>query len=345
MTLTGALLAGVERTLVPLDVLRRELYRACVPWLGTWIRDREVRIGVHGQLVVAGSLVGAVLAPLWLLALGPLLLGVPHLVADLRYLVARPGLHRRRGALVIGAMLVASSVLVDLRWGLVAAAVVPLLARAGWARRVLVALPFALLAGASLWSLRPTHVFLGHLHNLVAVALWMALAVALHGGASMRGWVRWGPTLGFAGAGAAVLSGAFDSLVLSGFTLPGAPSLEDHFASLAPGLDPTWATRWVVAFAFAQAVHYGLWLRVMPEESRERPSPRSWKASLRALEHDFGAPFLVASVLLTVGIASWGLFDLTQAREGYLRLALFHGPLELAVLGLFAAEGRAVLHP
>lgn len=30
-----------------------------------------------------------------LLAVGPIALGVPHLVADVRYLVARPALHRR----------------------------------------------------------------------------------------------------------------------------------------------------------------------------------------------------------------------------------------------------------
>jgi hypothetical protein len=33
-------------------------------------------------------LVGTALAPMWMLALGPIVLGVPHLLADLRYCVA-----------------------------------------------------------------------------------------------------------------------------------------------------------------------------------------------------------------------------------------------------------------
>jgi molybdate transport system substrate-binding protein len=39
--------------------------------------------------------VGTALIPLWMLALGPILLGVPHLLADLRYCVFRPGWHRQ----------------------------------------------------------------------------------------------------------------------------------------------------------------------------------------------------------------------------------------------------------
>lgn len=34
--------------------------------------------------------------PFWLLALGPIVWGVPHVVADIRYLIIRPGLHRRK---------------------------------------------------------------------------------------------------------------------------------------------------------------------------------------------------------------------------------------------------------
>ncbi|MCB9677612.1 MAG: hypothetical protein H6737_21070 [Alphaproteobacteria bacterium] len=343
MGLSAAVLAGVERSLAPLDAARRALYRAFVPWLGPWIRDRDVRVGLHGASVVLGSLVGAVLAPLWLLALGPVLLGVPHLVADLRYLVARPGLHRRRGALVIGALVALSSALVDLRIGLVGAALAPLFARAPLARRLAAAVPFFALAGVALVAVRPAHVALAHAHNLVAVAVWLALSAAVHGHAT--GLARGVTATGFGIALAAILGGAFDTVALTGLGIPGGPSLAYHVASLAPGLDPVWATRWVVAFAFAQSVHYGLWLRVIPEEARPRPSPRSWKASLRALRADLGDPVLVVAIALTVGFAIWGLFDLGASRAGYLRLALFHGPLELSVLGLLLAEGREALRP
>ena len=96
MILAGVLLDGVDRLFVPLDRWRRAMYRAGVPWLGPWIRDRHVRAGLHGPSVVVVSLLLAVVAPLYLLAVGPLVLGVPHLLADVRYLVVRPRLHRRR---------------------------------------------------------------------------------------------------------------------------------------------------------------------------------------------------------------------------------------------------------
>ena len=49
---------------------------------------------------------------------------------------------------------------------------------------------------------------------------------------------------------------------------------------------------------------------------------------------------LVLFSLLAFGIAAWGVVDLTQARMGYLRLAVFHGYLELAVAVLWLIEGR-----
>ena len=62
------------------------------------------------------------------------------------------------------------------------------------------------------------------------------------------------------GAGV-LLSGVLDPWLVTGW---GPSRIARHARSLAPGLDPVVATRWVVTFACAQAVHYGIWLRVMP---------------------------------------------------------------------------------
>ena len=220
-------------------------------------------------------------------------------------------------------------------------ALAPLLATGSWRNKVLVTVPFlALFVAAMLW-LRSTHVALAHVHNLVAIALWVVLGTALHPPSANSQWPRWVTVVPFIGGGLAILLGAAD-----GWMGPAlGPSITEHMQTLAPGLDATWAVRWVVLFAYAQAVHYGLWLRIMPEVARKRPAPRSWTASLTALRRDFGDPVLAGFVLLTVGIAVWGVFDLVAARAGYLRLALFHGPLELAVLGIVTVEGRKVLHP
>ncbi|MEM9876123.1 MAG: hypothetical protein AAF928_14590, partial [Myxococcota bacterium] len=74
--------AVVEPLLRPLDRVRTALYRRFAPWIGPWMRNRERRVAAMGIAMVFASLVMAVEIPLWLLALGPVLLGVPHVVAD-----------------------------------------------------------------------------------------------------------------------------------------------------------------------------------------------------------------------------------------------------------------------
>ena len=59
------------------------------------MRDRGLRVLVLASISVVIAFVGALFAPMLLLALGPIALGVPHLLSDVRYLIARPGLHRR----------------------------------------------------------------------------------------------------------------------------------------------------------------------------------------------------------------------------------------------------------
>src|SRR5262245_32161342 len=86
---------AIETALAPADALRRAALRRLGPRLRPLIADRERRVAVTAVVAILVALLGASLFPLWLLALGPVILGVPHLVADARYLVMRPGLHRR----------------------------------------------------------------------------------------------------------------------------------------------------------------------------------------------------------------------------------------------------------
>ncbi|MFO0652063.1 MAG: hypothetical protein U0326_37935 [Polyangiales bacterium] len=103
-------LADVASLLSPLDAVRRAVLRPFAPWLGRWFRDRAFRVSLAGALSVSVSLSLTAAAPLWLMALGPVVMGVTHLAADARYLVVRQGLHRRALviALVLAPALVAS---------------------------------------------------------------------------------------------------------------------------------------------------------------------------------------------------------------------------------------------
>ena len=110
------------------------------------------------------------------------------------------------------------------------------------------------------------------------------------------------------------------------------------------GLEPTLGLRLVLLFTFAQSVHYVIWLRLIPEDDRERPTPRSFRASWRALIAELG-PLVWLALALALVIVSWALVDLAAARAGYLRLAHFHAFLEFAVLASLWLRGHRFLHP
>jgi hypothetical protein len=335
---------GVERALAPIDAGRRWLYRATVPALGGWVLDRERRVVVLAAIVMTTSLLGALVLPVPMLAVGPILLGVPHLVADFRYLVVQPGLHRRGPMVwIVGALLASTPILNHLAPAILGAAVAVLaLARASLARRALVAAPLLGLAGLAVADPRAVTLAFGHLHNLVAIGLWVVIAsVAGRPGNTLRLQVG----LAFVAMGAAIFVGAFDPLLDASLriALPVGPKYLNLARTLSPTPDPTWAARWVALFCFAQSVHYGLWLRLIPEDVRPRPAPRSFQTSWAVLRQDFGTPLMLAFLALCAALAIWAVADLQAARIGYLRLVLFHGPLELVTLGLLLAEGRTAL--
>jgi hypothetical protein len=212
--------------------------------------------------------------------------------------------------------------------GLFAIAAAVVLASGAWARKLAV-LPLLLAIG--IWG-RHDHyqraeLILAHAHNFVGVLLlylWRPRGRALPGA----------PLLLFLILSAGLLLGWISPLATGLRSFPGDLDLELHLAALAPNLPATWGARVVLLFAFAQAVHYATWLRLIPEQDRDRKTPRTFVASLRALRADLGTFLLGAFLLLGLGIAVWALFDLAAARVGYFRLALFHGYLELSALAL-----------
>jgi hypothetical protein len=330
-------MSAVEVLLAPADALRARLYRLVAPWAGPLFADRERRVAWLGAVYVSVAFGVTLVAPLWGLALGPLLFGVPHLVSDARYLVVRPGLHRRRIlALTCAVPLLAMCLGAGPAVGLLAMLAAILGARGPWTRKGPMLAGWAVLGGLAFAFAAGFQLAFAHLHNVIAVALWWWAWKARHA----RAWAV--PLLAAAGT-VALLLGVGEPVLtaLGAWTAPGAgSSFGWHAEVLAPGAGPVLAPRLVLAFAFLQSVHYGVWLRLVPEDDRPRAAPRPWRATWRALVADFGGVPLVLFTALALGIAAWGVVDLTQARLGYLRLAVFHGYLELAVGALWLIEGR-----
>lgn len=325
----------LDHVWAPLDHTRRALLVALGGFGRRLVRERELRVGLGALLALVVAFVGATVLPVVLLALGPILLGVPHVLSDVRYLVVRRGLHRRTLAVIAAVPLLASAIVGHVWLALAGAATVALFASTSPTRRAVVAIGFGALAVVAARHRYVADLVFAHAHNAIAVVLWLL----------------WRPRIGrwhLAAIALYVLAAAAIVLGLHEPWLTGLDhrfvgfALEDATASLVPAAwqDRPISSRLVILFAFAQSIHYAVWLRLVPDDDRERATPRTFRASWRALRADLGPWLLGAFALTALGVAVWALVDLGAARHGYLRAALFHGQLELMALALVATEGR-----
>lgn len=318
--------AAVEAIFAPADRVRRGALAAVARVARPLIVERELRIAVVATVAIAAALVGTAFVPLWLLLVGPIVLGVPHVLGDVRYLVMRPALQKRwlLWALV-GVPLVWSAFGGGVRAGLVATCGALVAARGRPSLRAAgVGVAIALFAFV-VWVGPVADLAFAHLHNFVAVGVWWAWR-------RRAGRLHWFP-LGVFVVGCALL--------LVGFA---EPRVADFPYAAGEGLVPlelaALGGRLVAVYAFAQAVHYTVWLRLVPEEDRAQPTPRSWTSTWRALRADLGPWLLAGGALASIALAAFALVDLVQARDTYLRMAIFHGHLELAAVALLFVEGR-----
>ncbi|WP_146658692.1 hypothetical protein [Enhygromyxa salina] len=336
-----ALSDPLERALAPIDRVRVRLLRATMPISSRLAGTRDLRVGVIGVSVVIVALLASLLAPLWMLALGPIVLGVPHLLADLRYCVVRPGWHRdRRLWLTAGVPLFAVGVGAPLEVGLLGVAASALVIDGGAARRIaVVAAALGLAVGARALGVTADLIF-AHAHNFVAVGLWAAWR-------PREGKLHLAVLATFVLVSLGLTLGLGDFVWSAGLAagIPAGLDARTHVATLAPTLHDPWALRVVLLYCFAQSVHYGVWLRLVPEDDRDRPTPRTFRASYRALCGELSPWVLGLFTLAAIGLAIWACVDLTQARTGYLRFARFHGVLELMAAGLLIVGGRRIISP
>lgn len=322
----SSVLAGGARVVVPLDRARGVLLRAGGGVARRLVRERAARVAVGGSFAVLVALVLASVAPIWLLLLGPVLLGVPHLAADIRYAVLRIGLHRARAGLLALPLLIAAVWQASPPLGLLAAAVAAAATRGHLGRRVLVVLSLLVAAGHMATLPMGGLVVFAHGHNLIAIVLWMLWW-------RDRSWLRVLPLAAFALAAGAILLGFADATAGSAGGVGGV-ELSTFVTTLAPGVSEPWGLRLVVLFAMAQSVHYAIWLRLVPDDDRERSTTRTFASSWRAFVGDVTPVGAMLTVALSAAVVGWAVFDLVAARDGYLRLASFHGYIELIALSV-----------
>lgn len=295
-------------------------------------------------VLCAATLVAPALLLVWM----PIVLGVPHVASDIRYLVLP--LPRRQVALAIGAC----AVLVALKVAGLVAGISLLRAEAivvatwlvvmlvferprrqhvlerharhrpraldGHASRwpVCASLTWLLVAGAGLAIVALPFQFAvvaAFAHNFVAVIAWLVVQrpARRHALAIITAIGAAVVVLLAVGPAVASMTGGDASPWL---TIDGAAS------RMFAGVPAPTARALLIAFAFLQAVHYAIWLHWIPSGSAARMGTKPW--------------LCVAATTLAVIAAA--LVDAAWARTTYLALATFHIYLELVVLGVRGAR-------
>ncbi|MCA9717719.1 MAG: hypothetical protein H6713_05695 [Myxococcales bacterium] len=319
----------------PVDWLRRRWLRLLGPLARPLMVRRELRVALLATCAIASAATATLLIPLWILALGPIVWGIPHLLGDLRYLVIQPGFHRRAALwLAAGVPILATALGADVLFGFLGAAGAVLVSRAGAGRKLLGLVTVGALAAALAACGGARDIVFAHAHNLVAVLLWWAWrprTTRLH----------WLPLALYVGVSALLLSDLALALAAGGLSRALGPL--DHVyqvARLSPGLSGSLATRLVLLYAFAQTIHYVVWLVLLPDDDRARVTPPTFAGSVRGLWRDVGGAVVIVTTILCCGLAVWAVLDLMAANHGYFRMARFHGHLELAAAAALWMEAR-----
>jgi len=323
--------------------------------------SRATTVGAAALGVLAAAL-AAVAAPLWTYTVTLAVFGVPHVLAELRYIDGRFGPRVRRGlahTLTLGlagvvALRVAAAaglgtpeVRATLELGLglaLGVCVVPSLAR----RRpgLAVAGGGALLCASVAASQRPLEalVWFALLHNLTPVGLVLeATRGARRRAASAVCAVVFGvlPASIAAGVVGAALAAAGLPLSLAG--PPGVGSLEAHLgAFVAPSLHTSpLALDLFRAAAFLQCMHYAAVLHVLPRLAARTTDSRTCRGGAPRGHTPLcwpreGLPTVIALALAT--LATFGFVAaFADTRLAYAVLAAVHAWLEVPVLLLAVA--------
>ncbi len=329
-----------------------------VPWLRSLFMNRAMRLQVLFLAAASIYLFLSLFFPLWVLVIGPMIWGVPHIFASIRYIPHALSKNTARFPSVTKALFALWGLVTILRvlsdqfqitlgwsaslpsnWPEMGAAVLTIfalfyLARQKFSRSVLGVVLLAPVIFFSWTSPWVTAGVLIILHNWIAFIYWFKSCKTL----TERKVVMFSLAV-FASIHALILAGSFDFLYHfyspQGFHVWAQLDFSDLGRMIAPNsTDPTLWFHLVSIYAFGQSLHYFIWLKAIPEQELPREFPVSFGLSLKYLTADFGRKTLRwIPLVLVAGILAWILLKLPQARSLYFSVAAFHGYMEIAGLG------------
>ena len=338
----------------PLDRARRALLLgiARVPALGAAVVRRDDRLRLQALAGAVSAFALIVLCPGVPFVVGPALFGVAHVAADARYLVLRRGVPRwwsaalaagcaglfalRALELALPGRLPSAALEVGFGWGWAVAGAV-----AGWAaarsslpargRALVLAPALGALGAAALAHPHLARLLFAHLHNLVAIGLWLLV---------WRRRRRFAlPALGVLTIAVALLvSGA--ALPVVRFDGPWAARLVDESVFAWPRWMPQRTALGLgLAFVLLQSVHYAVWLSFVPQDDLRGQGTLSFRMSWRSLRRDLPLPLLALTAAVAAAVLGASLASVHRTRQLYMSLSSFHGYLELAAGAFLYVRG------
>lgn len=342
-----------------LDRVRVSLLRLTLK--STWLRQvygsKSHRLLFLYCLAIAVYLPLSLFFPLWILVIGPVIWGVPHLFSSFRYVdkaVSKEGRSSFGFIFSIWGIISIFRVFTDLRIiqdpfenpmtpeiMSVVITVAGLIFLNGWKNiaSCLWAVPLVALSWlAPLWTVGALLLF----HNFVAFAYW-GLAAKSHSESRVVGLAF----VIFAFVHVLVFGGAFDGIYQ--YYAP-AGSLDWaglDYAAIGNAIAP-WSQNYkiwfhaVVLYAFGQSIHYFVWLKAIPEQTSNWAAPVSFQRSFRLLQTDVGSVTALALVLFSVlSLGIWALTTYPIARGVYFAVASYHGYMELASIGVAISKRQS----
>lgn len=339
---------SLELLAYPLDQVRYKLLKRFGTQVRPFIRSKELRVTTIACIGILSAAWMSLYLPLWQLALGPILWGIPHIIGDLRYLVVHKGLYRSWWFWVCMALPLAhftyrpyvTTTMLALA-GSALVAMYPKLSPTSpktskhYIRGIAVIICAAFgYYGAQRYPYH-AHFLLLHLHNLITITIWWFwrprkqlwewLPIAMMVFFTLLLFLGWG-----AESWRQVHSDSSAPLSMHYFEL-----------SLARLLPENWRPQWVVIYGFLQSLHYLVWIRLIPEDNRSTKGPITFKRSALNLSKDFGPWLILIALSLMLILLLWSTVSLPSARMSYLRWISSHASLEIAVMGyLFVEKAR-----
>jgi hypothetical protein len=325
-------------------------------------RDRPLRLVFFFVTSFLINFTMALLIPLWMLAIGALIQGIPHLIASMTFTtrLAFNGVQpmRPRIAVVLGGVLVAVAIGrywatargvsfvdglpndIELAASLLAGG---WLAWASGANLLRCAVGAAILGALGVASYAAPYETLGGLiiaHHFVGFIFWIGraptradriVALAVLALLSLT-------TL-------AVFAGLFDAAIEWRRTSILGGTLDEYVlgsAILPNTVDAFWLSRAVTVLAISQSFHYLTWFKAIPEQELPHQHPIGFGKAVHFLGHDVGPVVLYGTFYALAGLFIYAfLAGLPEARDLYLAGALFHGYFEIIGLA-FIRPHRAV---